>query len=178
MAGNGSFTLLPSFSPASHLIFWSLLTLCSSKTWLSIALICSIIFSSENFKHTFPKSLEVWISVGSDFPMSWTLWLTVWALTSNCLVSNPSLPLRGASQVVQWWRICLPVRETWVQSLISGISHSNMEQLSPLTALLSLCLDPGVLATKVCALEPVIHNKRATATRSPHTTAGALTLHS
>ena len=64
------------------------------------------------------------------------------------------------SLVVQWIRICLPMQGTWVRPWSEKIPHA--------LELLSLCA--ATTGASLNALEPVLSNKRATATRSPCTT--------
>ena len=74
----------------------------------------------------------------------------------------------GASLVAQWIRICLPIQETWVWSLVQEdpICHGITK---PMRHHYWACvLEPGDHSSwSLCTLEPVLHNKRSHCNEKP-----------
>ena len=79
--------------------------------------------------------------------------------------------MREASLVVQWWRICLPMQETWVQSLIQE-DPTCCGAMKPMRHNYWACApEPRSWNYRnPCALEPALATGKPTTTSSLCTT--------
>ena len=95
-------------------------------------------------------------------------------LFTLCMLLTPFFYVR-VSNVAQWWRICLPVQETWVQFLIQA-DPTCLGGTKPMHHKYWACpLEPGSwnywahvlqLRKPVC-LEPVLCNKKSHQDKKP-----------